>query len=77
MGEACDIWGCLSQNLMDAGCTPQAARQYLALAKGGKTGELSALLARHRAALLDAVHENQRKIDCLDFLLYKLNKEND
>lgn len=30
------------------------------------------LLEKHRKKLLDAVHENQKKIDCLDYLIYQV-----
>ena len=32
------------------------------------------LLARHRAALLDEVHRCEKKIDCLDYLVYRIKQ---
>ena len=33
------------------------------------------VLFLHRRTLLDAVHENERRIDCLDYLIYQLEKQ--
>lgn len=30
------------------------------------------ILKKHRHGLLDKIHEDQKAIDCLDYLLYKL-----
>ena len=35
-------------------------------------GEGAALLARHRCLLLERCHAEQRRIDCLDYLIYQL-----
>lgn len=32
------------------------------------------LLRRHRAALLEELHESQSRVDCLDFILYQMNR---
>ena len=40
--------------------------------KGGS--RLLELLARHRAALLDEVHKSEKKIDCLDYLIYRIKQ---
>lgn len=74
MAEATDPRGILYQNLIDAGCEPETTEQCVALKKAGKHTELLRLLSRHRADLLDAVHENQKRIDCLDFLVYQMGK---
>ncbi len=75
MAEASDIQGILYQNLMDAGCGRETVQQCIALSQNGKTSELLRLLAGHRKALLDAVHRNQKQIDCLDYLVYQTEKE--
>lgn len=74
MAAATDLWSTLYQNLVDAGCERETAEQCMALEKAGKRAELLRILSRHRAALLDAVHENQKRIDCLDFLVYQMGK---
>ena len=74
MAEASDTWGILYQNLIDAGCEQETAEQCVELEKAGKHTDLLQFLSRHRADLLDTVHENQKRIDCLDFLVYQMNK---
>lgn len=75
MAQASDTWGILYQNLIDAGCDPEMAQQCVLLAKEKNIAALRRLLSHHRTILLDTVHENQKRIDCLDFLIYHLRKE--
>ena len=63
------------QNLEDAGCDPDTVEEFLALDVEGKTGEQLKLLARQRRQLLDRVHREEKRIDCLDYLAYQLNKK--
>ena len=63
------------QNLEDAGCDPETVEELLALDGEGKTGEQLKLLARQRRQLLDRVHREEKRIDCLDYLAYQLNKK--
>ena len=37
---------------------------------------LMRVLSRHRQTLLDTVHQNEKRIDCLDYLVYTLKKQN-
>ena len=75
MPEASDKQAILRENLKDAGCDPDMIRRCEALAQSEKQGELMRVLSQHRRALLDAVHENERRIDCLDYLVYQLEKQ--
>ena len=75
MAEASDVWGILYQNLIDAGCNQETARQCMSLAKGKKADDLLRQLSHHRTKLLETVHLHQKKIDCLDFLIYKIKKD--
>lgn len=75
MPEASDTWGILYQNLIDAGCGEEMARRCVRLVRDGKASEMLRLLFRHRRVLLDAVHLNQKQIDCLDHLVYQTEKQ--
>lgn len=66
----------LSRNLQDAGCDAYTAEAVMKLHAKGKTEEELRLLQRHRRTLLNEVHKNQKNIDCLDFLIFKLGQEN-
>lgn len=63
------------QNLEDAGCDLKTVKEFLMLDGEGKTGEQLRLLERHRQQLLERVHREEKKIDCLDYLVYQLNKK--
>lgn len=62
------------QNLKDAGCSEGLIGQFQECCRQGKEKEGIRLLRKHRDALLDAMHREQKRIDCLDYLLYQINK---
>lgn len=64
-GEAAE-----ERNLRDAGCCDEFIREFTELGRGGREAEQRRLLAKRRAELLDELHESQRCIDCLDYLIY-------
>lgn len=65
----------LLQNLADAGCDEEMAGQCIDLWESHRIPELLRLLAQHRASLLRTMHISQKRIDCLDFLIYQTKKE--
>lgn len=75
MPEASDTKGILRQNLIDAGCGQELVQKCMDLAQGKKVAEIQRILAGHRRTLLDTVHAEQKKIDCLDYLVYKMDKD--
>ena len=75
MAEASDTEGILRQNLIDAGCDSEIVQQCMELARGQGTEEMKRILTCHRRTLLDTVHAEQKKIDCLDYLFYKMEKD--
>lgn len=65
----------LLRNLKDAGCGEVTIHKYLQLQKEGRRQEQYRLLSMHRASLLDRIHIDQQMIDCLDYLVYTMKKE--
>ena len=61
----------LRQNLLDAGCDGAQIEAFEHLAGSGDRLDL---LEAHRKDLLEKLHQSQRQIDCLDYLLYQLRK---
>ena len=63
------------QNMRDAGCSEDTIHRFLLCYQAGDIkGELK-VLSNHRQALLDEVHKGQKEIDCLDYLVYQIEKE--
>lgn len=65
----------LHQNLIDAGCSKDLIETCMELAKANKWKRLLPLLSKQRINLLNSVHDGQKQIDCLDFLVYSINKK--
>ena len=74
MADFSDRYGIVFQNLIDAGCDNSFAEKYTRLILDGKTQSVLNILSNHRKKLLDQVHTNQKRIDCLDHLIYKIEK---
>lgn len=75
MPEASDAQAILRENLRDAGFDSDMICRCEVLAYGEKKSELLRVLSLHRRALLDTVHENEKRIDCLDYLIYQIEKQ--
>ena len=65
----------LLRNLRDAGCDEAIIQKYFQLKEEGKRQEQYRLLSMHRASLLDKLHVSQQMIDCLDYLIFSMKKE--
>ena len=63
------------QCLKDAGCDENTAEKILKCRREGKTEEELKWLAAARKKLLDDVHEGEKKISCLDYLCFHIQKE--
>lgn len=59
-------------NLVDAGCDNKLIEQFMDYLKTGRKEAGLSLLAKHRRFLLDCYHADQKRIDCLDYLIYKI-----
>ena len=62
----------LLQNLQDAGCGEGLITQFLTLYQAGQYPQSFALLAQHRRTLLQRCREAERRIACLDYLVYQM-----
>lgn len=63
------------QNLKDAGCNNDTITAFVEDVRKQNIIEGLQLLAIHRQTLLDNLHKEQKQIDCLDYLIYKIKKE--
>lgn len=63
------------QNLKDAGCNKDFIADFLHYYDQAERGRQIALLTNWRNCLLEQIHEEERKISCLDYLIYRLQNE--
>ena len=64
----------LLDNLEDAGCGPEFTEYFLMLERSGQYQEQLQMLSDYRRQLLDCLHREERRIDCLDYLVYQMEK---
>ena len=63
------------ENLEDAGCDAALTEQFEALwAKGDQKGQMR-LLNGYRRLLLNEIHAGQKRLDCLDYLIYQMKAQ--
>lgn len=62
------------QNLEDAGCAQDIIECCIACMEQGKKNELLKRLEDHRKGLLLKVHEEEKHINCLDYLVYQIRR---
>lgn len=65
----------IRRNLSDAGCSATQIVQFLELEEKQKRKEQYQLLSRQRDQLLKELHQDQYKIDCLDYMVFAMRKE--
>lgn len=75
VAEATDRQGMIYQNLKDAGCDEALILKCMSFVKKGNAQDMLPLLKNYKYELLGKVRKEQEQIDCLDFLVYKLQKE--
>lgn len=64
------------QNLKDAGCKEDIIQSFMEKLQSGKQMQGIQLLQQHRCGLLNNLHKDQSRIDCLDYLLFMIKKQN-
>lgn len=62
------------QNLKDAGCNTDIISEVCLLCDAGEIQDAVKVLRRYRLSLMEHLHESQNRVDCLDFLVYQLEK---
>ena len=63
------------QNLKDAGCNNKQIQELLELYKQGQKEKVHKILEKHRENILDKVHRNEKEINCIDYFIYRMDKE--
>ena len=60
------------QNLEDAGCETELIRDFMGWFDKGQQAKQLELLKHQREYLLGRVHTDERRISCLDYLIYQI-----
>ena len=63
-------------NLLDAGCGSDELQKAKQLYEAGDTEALIRFFRKCRCSRMDELHESQRKVDCLDYLIQQTAKPN-
>lgn len=58
--------------MKDAGCGGEIITRICRLYADGQIPDAVKILRRHRCHLMEQLHESQSKVDCLDFLVRKM-----
>ena len=61
-------------NLSDAGCGSEELEKARKLYEAGDTEALIRHLRKCRCIRMEELHESQRKVDCLDYLIRQTDK---
>ena len=62
------------ENLRDAGCSRKQIECFLDWQEEERTEDQLSMLSEHRKQLLDNVHREEKRIDCLDYLVYQIER---
>ncbi len=65
----------LAQSLAGAGCGTEAVQGICALYQAGNYPEMLRQMKKQRCVLIDAMHESQQKVDRMDYLIRRQEKQ--
>ncbi len=65
----------IMDSLTDIGCEDKQKLKANALYESGRIEELIRYLKKCRCGLMDEMHESQRKVDRMDYLIRRTEKE--
>lgn len=65
----------LKECLQDAGCSEEEKAEIMKCYYENDIKQVINLLRMHRKVTLDTVHTGEKQISCLDYLVFRLEKE--
>ena len=65
----------LLAGMADAGCTADEINKAERILQAGNLSELARFLKQCRCGLLDKMHESQKRVDLMDYLIRKTEKQ--
>ena len=69
-----DSEAAIVRNLEDAGCDQDTITDFVEQLRIGNQKDQRQLLEKHRKFLLERVHKEEKRIDCLDYLVYQISQ---
>lgn len=66
-----EILNCMS----DCGCDAVQTEEFLALKENCCTESCIRYLKRHRKQLMEQIHQREKKVECVDYIIRELEKE--
>lgn len=75
MPDALDKQEVLFQNLKDAWCSDEEIQTCMLQKEKGKISDLQTFLINHKKCMMKEIHSRQKAVDCVDYLLYQIKKE--
>lgn len=66
---------CTIMCLEDIGCSQEIIDQYIKLTREKDLEGVIKLLSCQKCRLLDKIHGEQKKLDCIDYIIFHLKKE--
>lgn len=67
----------IMENLKDAGCDKKEIIEFIELYEKEKISEELGFLENYRKALMNRIHMENKKLDCLDYLIYTIKQRNE
>ena len=64
----------LLTGMADAGCTREEIKRAESISEAGSVGELTKFLKQCRCARLEQMHESQKRVDLMDYLIRRAEK---
>ncbi len=64
------------QNLRDAGCGPDIISRFMEYLDKNDFSAPLRLMEEQRQRLLSKVHDEEKRIECLDYLVYQIRRNN-
>lgn len=74
MTKKCENQKALLQNLLDAGCCEEFISNCMNVSQQQSEQCIIPMLNKYRSDLLDSIHDQQDKLECLDYLIYSIKK---
>ena len=75
MAQANDVRQQLADNLADARCSRKTTEACLAFHDAGTPNQMLPKLKEQRENLLKELHQTEKALDCLDYLMHRIETE--